>query len=406
MSMFYPTPHVVNHTLTSIMRALTLRSVTLALLLAAAVATITKSGKDATTTAAPTQPAPGLAAEWNATFPAKFYGLPNFDWLSVFVCADATVLALDRRNGTIQWKATVESPCQYVAVGDGRIYVGSDNSITAFDARGGDQKWRHNFTGGSAGNPARPTYVDWGKVAFTVENGQMSQPFTVLRAETGEVLFKAPQLATTRLWFTDRKLIYQEVPSKNDSTLSLVARDVDHGFMYSWKLNNSAEFPLSAGGAVAFEGSPVLCMLSPPNAIAVGTVDTKTGKPTGVMRNFSSATNNFDFTLGVDSFFTIESVGAPSYATAIFSAFDLKSGNQTWTHNVTLGSPNLLPGWGQKPVIFAQGAQGLVEMDQQSGAQLSDLAFPNPQFVIGDAAVGQLVIGNTVEGRVYSFRYV
>jgi hypothetical protein len=359
------------------------------------------------TTASPTKPPSnrGFEAAWELAFPASFYGLPEFGWRSVFVCADANVLAINRRNGTLVWKAVVESACQYIAALQNLVVVGSDHAVTAFDEVTGAHRWTHNFTGGVAGTPAHTSVVGWDKVAYTVENGQASTPFTVLSQE-GAVVFQTTELATSRIWFTDNKAIYVQAPSASDSTLSLVARDAQN-WNVSWSRSSFSGDAVNGGGAVAFNYQPAIVMVAPAGgATGVAVVDPATGLEHGKPSLFTGQTNNFDYSTGDQHYFTIMSYGAPNFANSTLSAWKYEDGSLAWQHNVTLASPNLLPLPGVwNSAIAAQGAQAIAVYDQESGELIAEVPFTNPKWVIGNAQEGQMIIGNTVEGKVHAFRY-
>lgn len=343
---------------------------------------------------------------WSTNYPAQFYGLPEFGWRSVFVCADANVLSLDRKNGTLVWKAVVESACQYIAAFRDVVVVGSDNAITAFDEATGAQKWTHNFTGGVAGTPARPTAVGRDKVAYTVENNQDSTPLTVLSTDDGHIIFQTAELALTRIWATDDKAVYVQAPSKSNANLSLVARSLDT-WNVTWSASSFGGDAVTGGGAVAFDFHPIIAMTGAPNnAIGITVIEPRTGKQLGKTSVFTGKTNNFDYTTGEKHYFTIMSYGSPDFTNSTLSAWDYGKGDLAWSLNVTLSSPNLvpLPGWWGS-YIACQGAQAIQVFDQETGELVANVEWPNPKWVIGNAMDSQFIIGNTVSGKVTAFRY-
>jgi outer membrane protein assembly factor BamB len=340
---------------------------------------------------------------WHVDYNASFFGLPVFSSDLVFVCADAMVLAIDTQAGVLVWNASVETACQYITVDSAnQIYVGSNNAITAFDAWTGFQVWEHRFVG--SGTPARPTFAGGNYVAFTVENGGNSTPFTVLDSRNGNVAFATKTtLATSRIWNSDGKLLYVEAASATNATASLVARNASADFGVEWVVPATTSFAISS--ITAFVNAPVLVMLTPPNAIGVAVVSAATGAIKGT-RLFPSATNNFDFTTGRSHFFTIESYGAPAFANSTISAFGLTDLSPAWAFNITAGAPNLVPASNTKEsFIIAQASEQLLAFRENTGELAWNRTFANPQQVIGNGRSGEFVIGNVAEGRIYLFEF-
>lgn len=337
---------------------------------------------------------------WSFNATAQFFGLPVFVGKAVFICGDARVYALDTDRGHGLWNATVETACQYLDVGHGRVYVGSNNAVTAFDAFTGKLAWEHKFVG--SGVPARPTFAN-DRVLFVVENGGNSTPFTALDWATGEVVFHTKWLATSRIWYTAGLLAYVSQPSAKNTTAYIIARNATGDFPEVWGLESSKTFVVSS--ITGFDKSPMLAMLTPPNEISVAVISPSTGNVYGLV-NFSSATNNFDFTTGRDHFFTIESYGAPKYANSTLSGFRLIDSNLDWSINITAGSPNLAPAANMdRSFIVAQASEAILVFDEYSGDLAWNRTFANPQQVIGSGRSGEFVIGNTVESKIYLFEF-
>lgn len=375
--------------------------------------------------------------QWTTQFPASngpnasFYGLPvtSSSPQYVFVAAQlsggsangTSIAALDKMIGGIAWAVNVADQGQYLAACPGPqeiLVFGGMSAIYAFDQATGNMLWSTSFTNPALGTPgAQPARVvcDASHVFFTAENGPLSTALHVLGLD-GLFLFKTDTIATSRPWLVNGSLYYVEQAFNGSSaTVAMVKRSatVSGGLSLNvlWRRPyDPTSFGLNGGGSVVFDPNVVLVMLSPSSAgpapppIQLAVLDGATGQTQAVV-NFSSQTNNFDFSYGGGSFWSLESHGPPLYANATMSAFSLHAGSvgrPLWRTEITTGAPNLLPGAAKSartgnvfPVALAQGSDRIVAVDALTGTHCWSRHFSNPNQEIGIVDDRVLFIGDT-----------
>ena len=154
--------------------------------------------------------APALDARWVVAFESVPAATPGYDADAAYMpLKDGPLVAVNLDRGTIRWRREVATPLT-PATGEGLVFIVTDATIEALDARTGEVRWRAPLAGGAA----VALHYDTGWLLASTPAGDLvalraSDGQPVWRRQLGAPLSGAPGPALDRLYLPlrDNRLV-------------------------------------------------------------------------------------------------------------------------------------------------------------------------------------------------------